>query len=106
MGQKTASRQAVMNGHKNESFDNGEASSSGRSSEEQPLIDQNGHGSLAEFSLAEMAEEVASAAPHLGSVLSADLDELPKGELTGEQCAKSKTPLLCLSIQSFLCGLS
>ena len=54
---------------------------------------QNGHEDVTELSLTDMVEDVASAAPHLGSVLSADLDELPKGELTGEACKiKDSTP--------------
>ena len=44
---------------------------------------QNGHANVTDISLSEMAEDVAAAAPHLGSVLSADLEDLPKGELLG-----------------------
>ena len=73
-----------MHGQGDKHADSGEASSSGRSSEEEPLVLQNGHAAAADMSFTEVAEDVSSAAPHLGSLLSADLDELPKGELSGD----------------------
>lgn len=74
------------NGRNSTEHETNAASSSSRSDEEdQPLLDggkpltNGGH----EDGVSPELEEVASGAMHMGSVLSADLDELPKGELSG-----------------------
>ena len=70
------------NGFHGSGADNGGASSS-NSSEEHPFLDRQKPGIEKEDSGDAVLEEVAVGAMHLGSVLSADLDEAPRGELAG-----------------------